>query len=370
MPFQPYLSVKQCDAMGVWIHGDGKGETLNLQLATPREYMHAYGEHYVTIYFTGWRYFEIPLRERDADKHRDYEWPYSGLASIYMTPIDRNHISELNLYLNNLPPNDTATVYLSPIKALRTSRGRIVNPTIDLNGQKLTLPTTLASGDYMELGSIDDCRVYDERGTLLRRLALKGQPLLLKAGDNRIMFSCDRLGGASSRADVTVITAGTPLSGRTPAEQINWQLLRDEYDAPRVVTKIDGRENAWEVICRKGDKPLPFGVEIDVEQVKASDAASNRPAPPTPAARLLRNPELTIGTKRLTFPAELSTGDRLVFDGRNCRLYRKAQSEPELIRPLGAPVTLQHGRNLVVLSFGSDPLPQFRVAVSLVKHYP
>lgn len=536
LPFTPYLSIKQCDAIGVWIHGDGKGEVLNLQLTTPREYMRAFGEHYVTIDFKGWRYFEIPLRERDADKHRDYEWPYADMGGIYMTPVNRDHIGEMNLYLNNLPPNDTATVYLSPIKALRTSRVKLGNPTLDLNGQKLTLPTTLGSGDYVELDSIEDCRVYDERGTLLQRLALTGKSPLLKAGENRIAFSCDRPVGFAARAEITAVASGAPLEGRTPPAQVNWQLLRDEYDAPRVVTKLDGKENSWEVICRKGEKPAPFGVEIDVEQVNASDAAYNSPGAVTlesfddpsffadspgdplakpvydaktkssavksgvtqalqrstdqvkigaasarytatstlpdnsgwsvrgrrylkpldlskaqgigfwlygdgkgeafklqlhdnargwydmvthvsfvgwryqhfdfsgpgnldraniqqvliyyngipsnqtvtcyvddiravPTVAGLRSPELTIGTQRLVLPAELSTGDRLVFDGSRCRLYRKAEPEPQWIRPQGAPVMLQPGRNRVVLSFGSDLLPQFRVAVSLVKHY-
>ena len=89
-----------------------------------------------------------------------------------------------------------------------------------------------------------------------------------------------------------------------------------------------------------------------------------------PAIAGLRNPELTIGTRRLTFPAELSTGDRLVFDGSVCRLHRKGKTELEWIQPQGVPLALGEGRNPVVLSFNSNLLPQFRVAVSLVKHYP
>jgi serine-type D-Ala-D-Ala carboxypeptidase len=137
---------------------------------------------------------------------------------------------------------------------------------------------------------------------------------------------------------------------------------------------------------------MPFGVEIDVQEVKASEATHSRPGTPmlrtypgsttaplsgreilgqrTALGPALRNPELTIGRQHLVFPAELSTGDRLVFDGSKCRLYRKTNSEPEWIQPQGAPATLQPGRNRVVLSFGSDLPPQFRVAVSLVKHYP
>jgi hypothetical protein len=532
----PYFSIGPCDALGVWIHGDGKGEVLNLQLTTPREYMDALGEHYVTVDFTGWRYFEIPLRERDAARYRDYEWPYFSLGGIYMTPVNRSHIGEVNLYLNNLPPNDTATVYLSPIKALRTSRVQLGNPTVALNGQKLTLPTTLHRGDYVELTALDDCRVYDERGTLLARLGLQGEKPVLNAGDNQIAFSCDRPSGFSARAEITVIVSGPPLTDRTPAEKINWQLLRDEYDAPRVITKLDGQENAWDVVCRQGATSVPFGLEIDVQQVQASDAAYNGPdaltlesfdataffgeasvdssAQPAydakgqsiavlpgmtqtlerstdqvkigrasarysatstladqsgwsvrggrylkpldlskaqaigfwlygdgkgeafklqlrdnsggwldmvtlvdftgwryqqfdfsgpgkldranvqhlliyyngipskqtvtcyvdevravPALAGLRNPVLTIGDQRLAFPAELSTGDRLVFDGGKCRLHRRTAAELEWIEPRGGPVVLQPGRQRVVLSFDSDLLPQFRVAASLVKHY-
>ncbi len=379
VPFEPpYLSVKQCDALGVWIHGDGKGEVLNLQLTTPREYMQAYGEHYVKIDFSGWRYFEIPLRERDADKHRDYEWPYSGMGPIYMTSVNTNHINEVNLYLNNLPPNDTATVYLSPIKALRTIRGELSNPTLDLNGRKLTLPTTLQSGDYVELATPDDCRVYNERGTLLERLALIDNAPVLKAGENRAVFSCDRPAGFSARAEVTLIASGTPLTERSLAKQINWALLRDQYDLPRVVTKVDGKENRWGTICRKDAKPVSCGIEIDVEQVHYNGIPAKQTVTcnlddvrAVPAMEGLRNPQLTIGAKRLVFPVELWTGDRLVFDGgSHCRVYRSTDAEPELIQPQGTPLTLTPGRNAVVLSFGSDALPHFRAAVSLVKHYP
>jgi len=90
-----------------------------------------------------------------------------------------------------------------------------------------------------------------------------------------------------------------------------------------------------------------------------------------PALEGLRNPQLAIGASRLLFPVELSTGDRLVFDGvSQCRVYRKPGSEPELIQAQGTLGTLVPGRNAVVLSFGSDALPHFRAAVSLVKHYP
>jgi len=88
----------------VWVKGDGKGALLNLQLGTPREYMSTLSDHYVTLDFTGWRYVELLMRERDVGEMSNYEWPYGDYYGIYRTPLDMAHISEINLYLNHLPP--------------------------------------------------------------------------------------------------------------------------------------------------------------------------------------------------------------------------------------------------------------------------
>lgn len=531
----PYFSIMPCDALGVWIHGDGKGEVLNLQLTSPREYMAALGEHYVTIDFKGWRYFEIPLRERDSARHRDYQWPYGGMAPIYMTAVRRDHIDGVNLYLNNLPPNDSATVYLGPIRALRTARTQLGNPTLAVGGRKVTFPTTLRSGDYLEFVAPDDCRVYDERGALLQRLAISAPALALEAGANELGFSCDPPDGLAARVEVTIAAHGPPLTQRNPDDQIHWERLRDEYDAPRGVTKLDGRENVWDVVCRAGSKPVAAGFEMDVEQIQATDAAYNAadalvldsfddelfgqtpqtaPAEPRYDAKAqsnsalpgvtqelelsaqqvkigkasvrytatsslpdnsgwsvrggryrntidlsqaqaigfwlygdgkgeafklqlrdhrggwldlvtpvnfvgwqyqqfglsgpgnldlahiqglliyynsipakqtvtcyvddiralftverLRNPTLTVGDQRVTFPVELEVGDRLVFDGGQCLLHRGANTDPQPIAADGRPLVLQGGRNRAALSFDGDLLPRFRVGASLVKHY-
>lgn len=352
LSFKPYLNIKQCDALGVWIHGDGKGEVLNLQLTTPREYMRALGEHYVRIDFTGWRYFEIPLRERDAQQHRDYQWPYADLAGIYMTPINRSQIGELNLYLNNLPPNDSATVYLGPIKALPIRRVELANPVIDLNGEKFQVPVKLRSGDYIELDGNGECRVFDERGALLERLDLKAP--VLKAGRNQLTFTCEGPTDVEARAELTVTTHGPALQERTPAEKVNWALLGDEYEIPRLITKLDGKDNAWQVICRK-DARAELGVEMDVEQIAAGER--------------LKHLQLAIGSQRLVLPVELAVGDRVVLEGKTGRVYRKSGGAMETFNLAGDPLTLQGGIYPVVLSFASTLHPEFRVAVSLVKHY-
>ena len=84
--------MSKCGALGVWIYGDGKGELLNFQLNNTREYYTAWDDHYVDVNFTGWRYFELLLRERDAQRHQDYVWPYGGPCEVGRTPILRNRV--------------------------------------------------------------------------------------------------------------------------------------------------------------------------------------------------------------------------------------------------------------------------------------
>ena len=140
----------------------------------------------------------------------------------------------------------------------------------------------------------------------------------------------------------------------THVDFVGWRYQQFDFSGPG---KLD-RANVAYLLIYYNSIPSKETVTCYVDDVRA-----------LPAIAGLRNPVLTIGGKRLAFPAELSTGDRLVFDGVKCRLHRRTAAELEWIQPQGGPVTLEPGRNRVVLSLGSDLLPQFRIAASLVKHY-
>jgi hypothetical protein len=75
------------------VKGDGSGALLNLQLGTPREFMHALSDHYVTLDFKGWRYVELLVRERDVERMDDYVWPYGGAYDVYRNTLDMTHVS-------------------------------------------------------------------------------------------------------------------------------------------------------------------------------------------------------------------------------------------------------------------------------------
>ncbi len=115
--FTPPLNLNAQQALGVWVFGDGKGEVLNLQQTSPSHLSHAIADHYITVDFHGWRYFE--LVEPEGQRHAAYSWPYGGIYSIYRESIRPGNVETLSLWYNNLPPQQTVTCYLSPI--LRTA---------------------------------------------------------------------------------------------------------------------------------------------------------------------------------------------------------------------------------------------------------
>ena len=136
--FPNEVNLGKCAALGVWVHGDGKGEILNFQLTDPPQYYHsAWSDHYVDVDFTGWRYFELPLRERDAERHGDQGWPYGGLYQVYRTSLMREHVSALHLYVNNVPPGETVKVHISPVRALPITRAKMANPALSIAGRSI-----------------------------------------------------------------------------------------------------------------------------------------------------------------------------------------------------------------------------------------
>ena len=213
--FTPCLDMSKCGALGVWIYGDGKGELLNFQLNNTREYYTAWDDHYVDVNFTGWRYYELLLRERDAQRYQDYVWAYAGACEVGRTPILRNRVGAFNVYYNDLPPNQEVRCFLGPVKALPVLKVKLGNPTVVINGRRIAFPVTLESGQFIEYESPADCRLHDEQGAVIQRITPQGDHPNLATGQNRVSFTCDGLAGYNTRVQITVITQGPLLDGQT-----------------------------------------------------------------------------------------------------------------------------------------------------------
>lgn len=213
-PFDPPLNLSQSQALGVWVHGDGQGEILNVQLRSPEHLVGNLADHYIPIDFTGWQYFE--LIEPEGRAWSQYQWPYGNVYAIYRESIQHAQVSALHLWQNNLQPGRKTRCYLSPIRALPLVSTRLIRPTIRVGETSLTLPVEIESGSYLEFRSLDDCKLYGPQGQLIQSVQPEGSVPLLAAGDNRIDFHCEAPPGIRARALVTVMTQGEPLPVARP----------------------------------------------------------------------------------------------------------------------------------------------------------
>ena len=209
--FSPPLDLGAHQGLGVWVHGDGKGQVLNFQLRCPDHVVAGIGEHYVPIDFSGWRYFE--LIESEGERYAEYSWPYGDAYAIYRESVNYEQVETLGLWYNNLPPGDTATCYLSPIKALPLVSATVRHPKLTLNGQSIVFPVEIESGSYLEFYPPADCKLYGPQGQLLGAVDLQEEMPQIESGENQVEFTCPAQEGMQPRARVTLIGWGIPLGG-------------------------------------------------------------------------------------------------------------------------------------------------------------
>ncbi len=357
----PYRSMLPGDAMGLWVKGDGSNALLNIQIRSPREFHHCIADHYLDLDFTGWRYVELLLRERDSERLSDYVWPYSGAGgahAVYRNPVNRARISQVNLLLNEIPAGGQVEILVSPIQSLPTRAVELVHPALEVNGRRVVFPVSLTSGQYLEWEGPEGGVLYDERGELLQRFRLDAELPLLAAGTNQLKFDCQPPGDSSARAEVTLVALGEPFGQARDPEQIGWKYLDREFDLPRIVTRRDGVDNVWHLVRSAGrvDEPNPT-LQLELRADAAADAAP------------LDTPTLTIGDHRVRFPVTLQPGQRLIC--RNQATWTVLGADQQVVAegPIdGELPLLEPGVHPVQLDFEQAP-DTFRVTVLTDRKY-
>ncbi|HPW75998.1 MAG TPA: hypothetical protein PLJ32_08465 [Kiritimatiellia bacterium] len=210
--FDPPLNLGNKLAVGVWVHGGGSGALLNVRLLTrlPNWRM---SNHYVLLDFKGWKYVE--LVESESTRSSDYLWPNSSVGyyvySHYTGRATYDKITSVEFWFNNLPPNQTVSCKLGPVKALDIVTEKITNPSVTLNGATLTFPVTMESGMYLELKQQGACKLHDKDGKTVCDVVPKGDVPLLKNGPNEVTFQCEKPDQADARVQITLFAEGNPL---------------------------------------------------------------------------------------------------------------------------------------------------------------
>jgi hypothetical protein len=121
--------------------------------------------------------------------------------------------------------------------------------------------------------------VHDERGEVIRRIVPQGEAPQLVAGGNPVAFECEGPAGLNTRARVTVISAGPPLRNEASGGKVDWSRLRTEYDDPRTILALDGKQNEWDLNCRPSAKPASFQVDLTVQRATPAPGSSEAAKP-------------------------------------------------------------------------------------------
>ena len=208
--FDPPLDIAEQRALGVWVHGDGQGELLNIQVRSPHHTVYGgIGDHYIDVDFEGPRYFE--LIEMEGARIEEHKWPYGGMYAIFRENVHYGQIASLSLWYNRLPTDKDTVCLLSPIKALPLVKAKLANPKVTIDGRTVTFPVEIESGCYLEFNAMSDCKLYASDGALLSDVTPEGEVPMLGPGGNDVQFDSGAADGTSARAYVTLIVRGEAL---------------------------------------------------------------------------------------------------------------------------------------------------------------
>lgn len=109
--FERALDLTGCRGIRAWVHGDGKGEALKLQLYDGQG---GYRDNYITIDFKGWRQVTI--------------------TNTPLNTLKYNHVTALNIYYNSLPASTAVTCLVDHVEAIVQRDGEPQSRAVLLEG--------------------------------------------------------------------------------------------------------------------------------------------------------------------------------------------------------------------------------------------
>ena len=376
-PF-PHKDLGKCRSFGLWVKGDASGAILNIQFKTPYTHFEAVSDHYIDIDFTGWKFFTLLFRERDAERMQEFKWPYKTDASVHAnarTPLDCKYIAQVNIFLNNIPPNGGTNIELGNLEMFPIDRAVISNPLVTVNGRKLLFPVALQSGEYLELDGDWQGLRFSENGTLLERFkpVADGRFPQLNEGANKVALDAKSANGFAPRAELTLFTYGKPFGD--VSKNVDWKYMAHDYELPRTIFREDGIDNVWTVIVRdSGGKAQPPKLEFDLDVVSSGVVSAQNGkgdnAQDGADAAVLANPTLNINGQSVSFQCNLKAGQRLRC--RNWTTFTVLDEEDHPVhtgRVIGSLPKLKPGAHKATLTFGSRGSETFNVTAKITKVY-
>ncbi|MDF7827107.1 hypothetical protein P4B35_23995, partial [Pontiellaceae bacterium B12227] len=150
--------------LGLWVTGDGSGATMVIRLS---RFLPKGRDYVVPINFTGRRWIEIPTGEQGW---RAETW---GFANETLKYFDYNLVKHVSIWVGHLPANTSCNILVEDLTALAEIQEPLVNPTVTLGEQSLSVNITIPAENHFILEADGTFTVYDEwwNGVYTQQLA-------------------------------------------------------------------------------------------------------------------------------------------------------------------------------------------------------
>jgi hypothetical protein len=172
--FSQPVDLSRCQAIGLWIDGDGKGETLRLHLHDTAGRSAIYN---VRVSFAGWRLCVFRT---------------SAAAGFDWSKTDHLLVS-----LQDLAGDTTFQVRLDDLRGLPELHPAplLVQPAVQVNGQIVTLPVRLDSMQALTAEGPAGIRFWPGGMQPSQPVNASSAVLMLQPGGNRVTFTADATAG-------------------------------------------------------------------------------------------------------------------------------------------------------------------------------
>lgn len=183
-----YRDLTGNEALGVWVKGNNTDEYMSIGILENMA-SKILMQSLIHLNFEGWRYFA--LCEKDSNEALDMKFNYTGDAkkafdslgyhSLYQPTPNYDKAYALIIGFTGEGKN----VYMGDVKAIKPQKEAVKNPSVEINGDKITFACELMPSEYIEYSGGDKADILDVTGKV-REAKANGTSPTLKNGENSV----------------------------------------------------------------------------------------------------------------------------------------------------------------------------------------
>ena len=203
--FDQPLDLSKHLGLGLWVYGDGGGQHINIRIESPPHLTSGFIDHILSVDFTGWRYFALAEAGNGMTDLIQTNSPFSYYYSFYeeyRQTVFFKSISKVQLHIEG----ETKNLRFRSICALPLTETYLVDPTLQMDDQKITFRGKIKNGHFMEFTPGGRAVVFDAVGNEISEMQPDAPSFVLSKGDNALRFSDAAKSGHPAGVRITLRT--------------------------------------------------------------------------------------------------------------------------------------------------------------------